>query len=173
MKRFFHVGFGLVLSVFILCGVAYAVGIRLNTTQSIPVGIYRLTDDPMGKGSYVYFCPPPSPVFDMAKDRGYISAGFCTGSYGHLMKKILATQNDVVAIGKDGVQVNGQLLPLSTPFLADGANRPLPEYVASWVLKSDEFLLMADKNGRSFDGRYFGAINRVQIEGVIRPVLTW
>jgi len=89
------------------------------------------------------------------------------------MKKILATQNDVVTIGKDGVQVKSQLLPLSAPFLADGAGRPLPNYDACWVLGSDELLLMSDSNKSSFDGRYFGSIDRQQIDGVLRPIFTW
>jgi conjugative transfer signal peptidase TraF len=173
MKRLFCIGFGVTLSVFLLCAVAYALGVRLNTTPSIPVGVYQLTDDPIVKGSYVYFCPPPAPVFDMAKERGYIGSGYCPGGYGHLMKKTLATKGDDVVIGADGVHVNGLLLPLSVPAFADGAGRPLPKFETSMVLGSDEFLLMADNNGRSFDGRYFGTINRTQIEGVIHPVLTW
>lgn len=173
MKRVFQMGIGFVLAVYGLCGVAYAVGIRLNTTPSIPVGIYRMTDDPIVKGSYVVFCPPSAPVFELAKERGYISAGYCPGGYGHVMKKILAVKGDRVAINADGVHVNGRLLPLSVPASVDGAGGPLPKYKAAWVLGSAEFLLMADKNDRSFDGRYFGTINRTQIEGVIRPVFTW
>ncbi len=173
MKRLLCIGFGVTLSVFLLSAVAYALGIRLNTTPSIPVGVYRLTDDPIVNGSYVYFCPPPAPVFELAKERGYISAGLCPGGYGHLMKKTLAVKGDVVAIGTNGVHVNGLLLPLSIPVLADGAGRPLPKFETSKVLGNDEFLPMADNNGSSFDGRYFGTINRTQIEGVIRPVLTW
>jgi conjugative transfer signal peptidase TraF len=173
MKTGFAVGYFLLLSILLLCGISYAAGIRLNTTPSIPVGVYRLTNDPFNKGAYVYFCPPPASVFDIAKDRGYLNAGFCPGGYGHLMKKILAVKNDVVAIGKDGVHVNGRLLPLSGSFRADGAGRLLPKYEASWVLGSNELLLMSDSNSGSFDGRYFGSINRKQIEGVLRPIFTW
>jgi conjugative transfer signal peptidase TraF len=173
MNSRFAVGFGLLLSILLLSGIIYAAGIRLNTTPSIPDGIYWLINDPLIKGAYVYFCPPPSSVFDMAKDRGYISPGFCPGGYGHLMKKILATQNDLVSISKDGVQVNGRLLSLSSPFQTDGAGRLLPVYENSWVLGSDEFLLVSDSNKGSFDGRYFGSINRQQIESVLRPIFTW
>ena len=173
MKRRFQVIVGFILSAFLLCGLAYAVGLRLNTTPSIPVGVYQLTHDALSKGAFVYFCPSRSTVFDMAKELGYISAGFCPGGYGHLMKKILATQNDVVIIGKAGVQINGQWLPLSTPLLTDGAGRPLPQYESLRILAVGEFLLMAENNDYSFDGRYFGTIKREQIEGVIRPVLTW
>jgi len=164
---------GLLLSVFLLCGLANVTGIRLNSTPSIPVGVYRLTNESLEKGVYVLFCPPPAPVFTMAMARGYLSAGFCPGDYGQMMKKILAVQDDVVVIGEDGVQVNGHLLPLSAPIQADGDGRKLPVYRSSWVLGSAEVLVMSDSHPGSFDGRYFGSINRSQIEGVIRPIFTW
>jgi conjugative transfer signal peptidase TraF len=172
MKRFI-VYVGVMLSIFMLCGLTYATGVRLNTTPSIPVGVYRLTNEPIVKGAYVLFCPPPAPVFAMAKARGYLGAGFCPGGYGQLMKKILAVQDDLVTIGSDGIEVNGQQLPLSEPIKFDGGGRPLPGYKASRVLNSSEVLVMSDSNRGSFDGRYFGPIQRSQILGVIRPIFTW
>jgi type IV secretory pathway protease TraF len=32
---------------------------------------------------------------------------------------------------------------------------------------------MSDVSGTSFDGRYFGPINRSQIQTVVSPVITW
>jgi conjugative transfer signal peptidase TraF len=172
MKRY-TVYVSVMMSIFMMCGVVYAAGIRINITPSIPVGVYRLTNEPIAKGAYVLICPPPAAVFDMAKARGYLGAGYCPGGYGQLMKKILAVQNDVVFIDTDGVRVNGQLLPLSAPIKADGAGRPMPDYKASSVLGSAEVLVMSDNNSSSFDGRYFGSIQRSQIQGVIRPIFTW
>jgi len=172
MKRF-TVCFGVTILLFILIWLVYAAGIRLNTTPSIPVGVYRLTNETLVKGAYVLFCPPPAAVFDMAKARGYLGAGYCPGGYGQLIKKILAVQDDVVSIGTDGVRVNGQLLPLSAPIKADGAGRSMPDYKATRVLGSTEVLVMSDSHSGSFDGRYFGPIQRSQIQGVIRPIFTW
>jgi conjugative transfer signal peptidase TraF len=99
----------------LLLGVAsHAIGIRINTTSSIPVGLYRTSDVPMEKGAHVLFCPPPHfnrGVFELARERGYIGAGFCPGGYGYMMKRVLAVGRDVVNIDVDGVRVNGQLLP--------------------------------------------------------------
>ena len=70
----------------LLVGVGcYAAGARVNTTKSIPVGLYWLTKEPVEKGAYVVFCPPQVGVFDDAKERGYIGAGFCPGGYGFMM----------------------------------------------------------------------------------------
>jgi conjugative transfer signal peptidase TraF len=159
----------------LLLGVAcYAVGARINTTRSIPVGLYWTSDKPVEKGAYVFFCPPQVGLFVDAKERGYIGAGFCPGDYGYMMKRILAAKKDVVSISDDGVRVNGQLLPFSAPLKADKAGRPLPRYQAArYTLGNSEVLLMSDVSGTSFDGRYFGPVNLSQIKAVISPVLTW
>ena len=171
--KWFTVYVGVLLSVLMAWGLIYAAGIRVNTTSSIPLGVYQLSNKPVVKGAYVLFCPPPVAVFAMAKARGYVGAGFCPGGYGQLMKRLVAAKNDEVTINAEGVAVNGQRLPLSKPIKLDGGSRPLPNYDKSWVMDSDEVLVMSDSNSGSFDGRYFGSIQRSQIEGVIRPVFTW
>ena len=113
------------------------------------------------------------PVKRTAKARGYVGAGFCPGGYGQLIKRLVAAKDDEVTINVEGVAVNGQRLSLSMLIKLDGGGRPLPHYAKSWVLGSDEVLVMSDSNSGSFDGRYFGSIQRSQIEGVIRPVFTW
>jgi conjugative transfer signal peptidase TraF len=157
-----------------LAGGAYLAGLRVNTTKSIPVGFYMTTTAPVEKGAYVMFCPPPVGVFSEARDRGYIGAGFCPGNYGYMMKRVLAAKDDTVLFSNDGVRVNGELLPLSAIRKADLAGRPLPRFQAtSYTLGAAEVLLMSDVSATSFDGRYFGPLNRSQIVTVIRPVFTW
>lgn len=148
--------------------------LRINTTKSIPVGLYRMTSDPIKKGSYVIFCPPQTELFDTAKERGYIGAGFCPGGYGYMMKRVVAVGGDHVIVAGDGVRVNGNLLPLSTPLPTDSAGRALPHLPGSeFTLTASELFLMSDVSGTSFDARYFGPVDRAQIKGVIRPLFTW
>jgi len=149
-------------------------GLRLNTTRSIPLGLYRMSNDPIETGAYVLWCPPERPEFDLAKERGYIGAGFCSGGYGNMMKKVLATHNDVVSVMDDGVTINGTLIPASRPFESDSVGRALPRFrVTDHVLTSSELLLMSDTNSRSFDARYFGPVHRAHIQTLIYPVWTW
>lgn len=167
-------GAAIVGSVFLGLGMACsAAGARINTSRSIPVGLYWLTERPIEKGAYVLLCPPPSNVFDEAKQRGYFGAGFCPGDYAYLMKKVLAAKNDKVTIADDGVRVNGELLPFSRPLKADTQERPLPVLRGEYQLGDADLLLMTDVSEKSFDSRYFGLVKRAQIEGVIRPVFTW
>jgi conjugative transfer signal peptidase TraF len=158
----------------LLALVALVWPIRINTTKSIPVGFYWMTSDSVKKGSYVIFCPPKTELFETAKERGYIGAGFCPGGYGYMMKRVAAAKDDAVVIAADGVRVNGELLPLSVPRAADKAGRPIPRSeIDRYRLGTSELLLMSDVSGTSFDGRYFGPIHRKQVQGVIRPILTW
>lgn len=153
---------------------SYAVGVRINTTKSIPVGLYWTSSKPIEKGAYVLFCPPQVDVLIEAKERGYIGSGFCPGEYGYMMKRILAAKNDDVSIGDEGVRVNGEMLPFSAPIKADKSGRPLTRYhTTHFILDASEVLLMSDVSSTSFDARYFGPVNRSQIKTVISPVITW
>ncbi|WP_419630526.1 hypothetical protein [Thiolapillus sp.] len=42
----------------VLAGIAGSTGIRINTTVSIPRGIYITSGEPVETGAYVIFCPP-------------------------------------------------------------------------------------------------------------------
>lgn len=162
------------LSVTALGLLFYAAGARVNTTRSIPVGLYWTSSKPVERGAYVLLCPPPGKVFAEAKRRGYLTTGFCLGKLGYMMKKILAAKDDAVAITDAGVTVNGAMLPLSAPMVADRFGRPLPRYQhATFTISDNEVLVMSDVNSKSFDGRYFGPILRSQIKTVIVPVITW
>ncbi|NGZ95619.1 MAG: conjugative transfer signal peptidase TraF [Nitrospira sp. WS110] len=153
---------------------AHRAGLRLNSTQSIPLGLYVMSSDPIANGAYVLWCPPERPEFDLAKERGYIGVGFCPGGYGNMMKKVVASHHDVVSVTDDGVRINGTPMPASQPFNADSMGRSLPQFrVSNHVLASSEFLLMSDTNSRSFDARYFGPIHRDHIQSRIHPVWTW
>lgn len=152
----------------------YAAGARVNTTKSIPVGLYWTSDRQAERGAYVLLCPPQVGVVAEARRRDYLPAGFCPGGYGFMMKKIAALKEDVVDISDAGVAVNGVLLPLSAPLRHDGAGRPMPRYQAThFIIGNSEVLLMSDVSSTSFDGRYIGPVNRAQIRSVIVPVLVW
>lgn len=162
------------LSGFVTFAGVYAVGARINTTKSIPLGLYWISDADVNKNSYVIFCPPAEPIFLEAKKRGYLTTGFCEGELGYMMKKVLAAKGDSVSFEQEGVRVNGELLPLTARATTDKHGRDmLTPQSGVQVLNDDELLVMSDVNPKSFDSRYFGAVNRKQIKSVITPVITW
>ena len=156
-----------------LAAVAHQAGVVINTTASLPLGLYRAIDAPVARGAYVKFCPPPSALFDEAARRGYLHAGFCPGGYGPLLKRVLAVPGDRVQVAGDGVRIDGRVVPLSAPMWADGGGRTLPRYVQDRVLNASELMLMSDVSPVSFDARYFGPVDRAQVQSVIEPFFTW
>lgn len=119
------------IAVLSLGAAGYLAGARINTTQSIPVGLYWTSRQPLVKGAYVLFCPPEAKAFAVAKARGYIGAGFCPGGYGFMMKRVVATNGDTVSIADDGVRVNTVMMPLSVPLRKDKAGRQLLRFGSS------------------------------------------
>jgi len=160
-------------SLFVLSISARISGIYINTTPSLPVGFYKVVDEPIVSGAYVAFCPPQDAIFDMARDRSYINRGDCPGGYGLLMKRVFAQPGDTVLIDQAGIFVNGEHLPNSAQLETDAEGQPLPQYRLQAVLGDSEYLLLSDLNPQSFDARYFGLIARDQIRQVVRPVFTW
>jgi len=162
------------VALFVLGLIAGAAGMRINTSRSIPLGVYWAVADPVRKGAYVTLCPPALEVMAEARRRGYLQGGTCPGGYGYLMKKVVATSNDAVAISSEGVRVNGTLLPLSAPLSRDPSGRQLRRFqLNEFIIGGHQLLLMSDVSATSFDGRYFGPIDRDQVKSVIVPVLTW
>jgi len=165
---------GLVVVGSALAGVAFGfMGARINTTKSIPVGLYWTAHDAVRPGSYVMFCPPQTEAFHLARTRRYIDAGSCPGNYGFIMKRVFAVGGDRVEFTADGVTVNGLEIPNSQPLRQDGEGQSLPEIRGTFVLAPSDVLLMSGTSSTSFDARYFGLVKRIQIQSVIRPVFTW
>ena len=161
------------ISLFVLSIGARISGIYINTTPSLPVGFYKVVDEPILSGAYVAFCPPQNAGFDMARDRSYINRGDCPGGYGLLLKRVFAQSGDTVFIDQAGIFVNGEHLPNSAQLKIDAEGHALPQYRLQTVLDDSEYLLLSDLNPQSFDARYFGLIARDQIKQVVRPVFTW
>lgn len=148
-----------------------SVGFRINVTNSIPIGLYRITGLKIYKNAFVIFCPEERLAFQQARDRGYIDSGHCSGGYGYLMKKVVATKGDKISVTSEGVFVNHRRLPFSKPLLSDGVKRPLPQWRRiDYQLKKDELLTMTSQSKWSFDARYYGLVHIGQVKGMITPV---
>ncbi|SFU68500.1 conjugative transfer signal peptidase TraF [Nitrosospira multiformis] len=130
-----------------------------------------------GKGRVRHLLPPESALFEEARSRGYIGAGFCSGGYGYMMKRVWAGAGDRVTWGEEGIVVNGEVLPASAPQEADKAGRLMwlmwRQELADHVLGEFELLLISDVSWSSFDGRYFGPVDVGQVRGVIKPLVTF
>src|SRR5262249_48781103 len=108
-----------------LMGVLGLSGIRINLTDSLPPGLYLITDDL--NAALVEFCPQG--IFSaISVRRGYRPGGICPDRKAPLIKPIIARPGDTVVVSDDGISVNGRQLPNTRPRDSDSGGRRL----AAW-----------------------------------------
>ncbi len=160
------------MTVTTLIGVGWLGGIRLNFTPSYPLGLWRFEalDRPATVGDLVLICPPDTPTFRMAKERGYLRSGLCPGWLSPLIKTVVATEGRTVEIAAY-VTIDGEPLAHSDLRPSDAQGRTLAPFAGGLVPPAHLFL-HSDFAG-SYDSRYFGPIPGTGLLGRARPVLTF
>jgi conjugative transfer signal peptidase TraF len=173
IRNLTHKFLGLVVLLAIGVVLAAVAGAKINLSCSFPLGIYWDTGTAAKKQDLVYFAPPTTPVFEMAKSRGYIDPNLF-GGYQPMIKQIVAESGDIISVTDQGVIVNGSSITNTGPLTTDVTGRRLPLYrISNYQMQSDEVLLISDLNPTSFDARYFGPIKKRQIRCAIHPLWTW
>lgn len=155
-----------------LVGIGFIGGIRLNLTPSEPLGIWRIEQVRRAPsvGDLVFVCPPPTPQFEEAWQRGYVRHGLCAGGFAPLIKTVAALPGQRVAIG-DTVAIDGTVLDASLIRKNDGQGRPIIPYSGGIVPPGHLFLHSSFAS--SYDSRYFGPVPDSGLLGLARPILTF
>ena len=146
-------------------------GLRINTSYSLPLGIYITTNDATSR--LIEFCPAP-PFSAESAWRGYRTLGTaCSDGRVPLLKPIAAVAGDRVVLSADGMRVNGILLPRTAPLFRDAAGRSLrPWRFGSYEVETGTVWVASTYNPSSYDSRYMGPINITQIRARLRPLWT-
>ncbi len=162
---------GLVL---VLFAVAWACGYRVNVTSSLPLGLYRLTDERPQRGSIVFFCLESEHFIKLARAREYAGTGTCPGALRALGKEVYGLPGDLVSIGADGsISINHQTIPGSAARDVDSKGRPMPKpALTAGNIPVGQALTLSLHHQGSFDGRYFGLVSLSNLRQA-RPVLTF
>ncbi len=131
-----------------------------NHTPSVPIGLYLRTQAPVVRGTFVTVrARDVAP--DAARARGF------DGPRNRFIKRVAALSGDQVCAEADIMTINGNTHVVRRAHDSGGA--PLDRWIGCRVLGEHEVLLLGDAE-QSFDGRYWGPIDRDQIEGVWRPL---
>ena len=151
-------------------GAGVFAGLRVNLTPSYPLGLWRI--EPLARdtavGDRVFICPPPTPVFFAARERGYLGHGLCPGWFSPLIKTVVAVAGQHVVI--DGhIAVDGVRLAHSSIRLADGQDRALVPST-NGIVPTGQLFVFSQFPG-SYDSRYFGPIPAAGVLGRARPLL--
>ena len=145
-----------IISLGVMAAGAWFSGFRLNVTQSMPLGIYRLVDGPVQRGDVVALCPP-APWGALGKNRGYTGDGLCPDGSRQLLKFLVALEGDSIALSPQGITVNGILQKFSIRHTHDRQGRAISSTLESGSVPANLALLLAPVNW-SFDSRYFGFV---------------
>jgi conjugative transfer signal peptidase TraF len=152
---------------FQICGF---VGLRFNSSPSLPVGVYVTTTD--HRANLVEFCPE-EPFAALAIKRGYRDPGSCRDGAAPLLKPVVASANDSVELSARGISVNGVLLPNTAPLSKDTKGRPLEAWrFGRYIVAPEAVWVASSYHPRSFDSRYFGPLATAAILYRLKPLLT-
>jgi type IV secretory pathway protease TraF len=112
------------------------------SNSAAPEGLYRISYQPLKRGSLVLLRNP--------------------------LKQVVGLPGDTITFAPAGVYVNGALLP-NSQIPARSPYKPFP--FGTQRLAPGQYLLMGD-NPLSFDGRYEGPQPGTLLKAVVSPVIT-
>src|SRR5712692_3593327 len=167
IRRTALVATGVAVATFQLSG---ALGLRINTSPSLPVGLYITTAD--AAANLVEFCPV-EPFATLSIVRGYRDSGTCRDGAAPLLKPVIARTDDVVEVSARGISVNGTLLPNTAPLATDTKGRHLEAWPSGrYVVDPGTIWVASSYHPRSFDSRYFGPLPTAAIRHQLKALLT-
>src|ERR1035437_9400994 len=120
IRRLVLVAAGVSVGTFQLCGF---LGLRLNTSPSLPVGLYIATAD--SSANLVEFCPA-EPFATLSLIRGYCDPGTCRDGGAPLLKPGIAKAGVVIEVSARGISVDGVFLSNTAPPARETKKRAHP-----------------------------------------------
>jgi conjugative transfer signal peptidase TraF len=134
-----------------------------NASASVPIGFYWRVAGTPSRGDLV-LARAPLWARRLAAERHYLPLNV------PIVKRVAAVAGNVVCALGDAISIDGRVV--AHRLASDRIGRPLPQWEGCETLGAGElFLLMADVPD-SFDGRYFGVIERRDIIGRLVPLWT-
>jgi len=133
-----------------------------NRTGSAPQGLYWLSDEPFTPGRWVVVSARSAEA-QWAEDHGFV------GRNWPLLKQIAGLPGDEICRSGAEVSINGK--PVAMARERDSMGRALPVWQGCVLLDEEQVFLLAP-HPDSLDGRYFGVLQRSDLVGVARPLMT-
>lgn len=150
--------FGTAIPVLAL-GLASAVSLpkklAYNVSASAPIGLYWIDQKPISRGDHVYVRVPER-VRNLAIEREYLPPDV------PLVKRVVGLTGDQICRQNDEISVNGTAVAIAKH--RDAQGREMPSWHGCHILTVRTVFLLQD-HPQSFDGRYFGPVNRRLIIG--------
>lgn len=132
-----------------------------NASESAPIGFYWIDQEPISRGDYVYVRASER-VRNLIIEREYLPPDV------PLVKRVVGLTGDRICRAGVEVSVNGTVV--ETAKKRDGLGREMPGWHGCHIVTGRTVFLLQD-HPWSFDGRYFGPVDRRLIIGRATPVL--
>ena len=126
-----------------------------NASESAPIGLYWIDDQPAERGDYV-LVRVPDRVRNLVVGRGYLPPDT------PLIKRILGVDGDVVCRRNREILIDGVTVAVAQ--ISDGLGREMPVWSGCYVLH-ERCVFLLQQHPNSFDSRYFGPVDRRLIIG--------
>lgn len=160
--------FGAIVAATVSVSFASVFGIRINTSYSLPMGLYVRTSDP--RASLIEFCPEGRYAVE-SSERGYRTSGFCPDGAVPLLKPVVAKPGETVEMSASGIAVNGHQLPQTAPVAKDRLGRPLRPWPSGRYTVAEGTVWVASSYNRgSYDSRYMGPIPARLTRSRLKPL---
>jgi conjugative transfer signal peptidase TraF len=138
-------------------------GFSYAATTSMPKGWYFISPPKtLTRKDIVLFYPPEI-------TRQFLQEHKWGPSSGLLLKYVKGIPGDEVCIRKQAIWINKVKIAPIYAYYAPG--KLLPHSNFCGILAANQYLLMSTYIARSFDGRYFGPVQRAQIIGKAKRLL--
>jgi len=133
-----------------------------NASPSVPTGLYWITNGTPKRGDIV-LVELTEPYRTIADQREYLPRNLPA------LKRVRALSGDEVCRFGRKIFISREFVSVAQ--LHDIRGLKLPEWSGCRTLKPGEVFLLTD-HPKSFDGRYFGPVDRSAITGIAHPVWT-
>lgn len=132
-----------------------------NASASAPRGLYLRLSQDFVRGDLV-LARLPEEARRLADARRYLARGAL------LIKRVAASRFDTVCMTGNDLTINGR--HAARRLEHDGEGRPMPRWRGCERLGGYTVLLLAEGQAASFDGRYFGPVERELVIGRLVPL---
>lgn len=141
-------------------------GYRYNYTASLPIGIWKASPiiGEVKRGDFISF-----KAQDLFKDKDLIKKYPGRDRNKFYLKVVMGLPGDTVSYSKNGVSVNGEVLPFSKIVSVNTKGEKIENVQYPVVLKADEYWLMTPHHS-GFDSRYYGAVHKKYFNERMMPL---
>ncbi|MCY4171571.1 MAG: conjugative transfer signal peptidase TraF [Bacteroidetes bacterium] len=130
----------------------------VNTSTSVPLGLYHMTKvSDLKRGDVIRLCLPEA-LNRFAIKRGYLRQGVCPGGATRVGKPVIALHGDTVVVTEKAVQINGSDMLEVPVSMHDRRGRCLANAIGIHILAPDECFLISTHHQLSYDSRYYGPV---------------